>query len=112
MSIKYRICACALLALTALFCASYTIADLRILQDDTPPIPSAAVKHAETGSVRFALYAQNGCVAVLDPALGERAVVTDIELVTLRETDRQLIEAGLQVDSREELLSLLEDLGS
>ena len=110
MSIKYRVCACALLALTAIFCASFTIADLRDTPRAASPAPARVQK--DTESVQFALLARNGCVAVVDPELGENAVVTDIELATLRETDRQMIEAGLQVSSREELLSLLEDLGS
>ena len=96
------------LAVTAAFCASYTVASLR-----TPAAHAAPKETAEVStSARFALCARDGCVAVLDPALGEKAVVTDIELGTLREADRQLIEAGLPVGSRDELLSLLEDLGS
>lgn len=110
MSIKYRICACALLALTAIFCASFTIADLRSARSVALPAP--AVMQTEPEKTGFTLCARDGCVAVVDPELGESAVVTDIELATLRETDRQMIEAGLQVSSREELLSLLEDLGS
>ena len=108
MHLKYRIGACALLAATAVFCASYTVADLRTPAAHPAPQETSAV----SDGARFTLCARNGCVAVVDPALGETAVITDIELGTLRETDRQLIEAGLPVGSRDELLSLLEDLGS
>ena len=38
--------------------------------------------------------------------------VTDIELDTLRAADRAMIETGVPVSSREELMELLEDLGS
>ena len=38
--------------------------------------------------------------------------LTHIELRTLRRADRAMIEAGLPVRSRQELLQLLEDLGS
>jgi len=37
--------------------------------------------------------------------------VTDIELGSLRKADRELLTAGVTVQSREELLQLLEDLG-
>lgn len=40
------------------------------------------------------------------------ARVTEIELKNLRRADRAMIEAGLPVGSRQELLQLLEDLGS
>jgi hypothetical protein len=38
--------------------------------------------------------------------------VTDIELRQLPEADREALAEGMHVDSREELLLLLEDLGS
>ena len=38
--------------------------------------------------------------------------VTDIELASLRATDRALVEHGIPVASREALQALLEDLGS
>ncbi len=109
MRLRNRIAACGLLLAMAALCASYTIADLR-----GPQSPEAAQETAApmTETEHFTLCARNGCVAVLDPALGETAVVTDIELATLREADRKLIEAGLPVESREQLLVLLEDLGS
>ena len=42
----------------------------------------------------------------------EPLLVTQIELSELRRADRAMIEAGLPVLSRTELLELLEDLGS
>lgn len=111
MDIKYRICACVLLALTAAFCASYTIADVKG-REEVPTGPVGLSATAQPGSEGFLLCARDGYVAVVDPTVGETAVVTDIGLDTLREADRSLIESGLRVDSREELLSLLEDLGS
>ncbi len=38
--------------------------------------------------------------------------VTGIELKSLRAADRAMVKAGIPVLSRQELLSLLEDLGS
>ncbi len=42
----------------------------------------------------------------------EPIAVTDIELITLRVADKAMIEAGMPVRDRDELLMLLEDLGS
>lgn len=110
MNIKYRIFACVLLAVTAAFCASYTIADVR--GEEEAPEQLHTVQTAQPAPEGYTLCARDGCVAVLDPDQGETAVITNIPLETLRETDRALIEAGLRVETREELLSLLEDLGS
>ena len=112
MSIKYRICACALLALTAVLCASFTVADLRDTEPTASRAPTAAPSRRAESAGDYILLARDGCVAVIDPEVGGNAVVTDIELSTLRDTDRQMIEAGLKVSTRDELLSLLEDLGS
>ena len=56
-----------------------------------------------------------GSVAVFDG--GDRALknplqVTEIGLDSLRAADRALIETGVPVPTREELMALLEDLGS
>lgn len=108
MNLRYRITVCAALLLGAALCTSYTVRGLRGTPAAVAAAPTAAVVSEKPES--FTLCAKNGCVAVLDPACG--AVVTDIELSTLREADRRLVEAGIAVASREELLALLEDLGS
>ena len=52
-------------------------------------------------------------VAVYDKAKSREPLsVTGIELRCLREADRAMLEAGIPVISRRELLLLLEDLGS
>ena len=52
-------------------------------------------------------------VAVYEKAKSREPVsVTGIELRCLREADRAMVEAGIPVISRRELLLLLEDLGS
>jgi len=105
MQIKYRLCACILMAAAAVLCASYTVADLR-----SPPQPVTVTAAPKTED--YALCARNGYLAVLDPELGTVPVLTDIALAGLRDADRQLVETGIHVETREELLSLLEDLGS
>ena len=108
MNLRHRITVCALLLLTAALCASYTARGLLGERAAATPVPVLTAPQPEG----YTLCAKNGCVAVLEPDSGGRPVITDIELATLREADRSLIESGLTVSSREELLSLLEDLGS
>ncbi|MCR5351092.1 MAG: hypothetical protein K6E35_01175 [Bacteroidales bacterium] len=51
-------------------------------------------------------------LAVFPAGRREPLRVTQIELQTLRRVDRAMVEAGLPVRSLQELLQLLEDLGS
>ena len=56
-----------------------------------------------------------GSVAVFDSGdsgMENPLQVTDIDLDSLRAADRALIEIGVPVSDREELVALLEDLGS
>ena len=57
--------------------------------------------------------AYSGCVAVF-ASVGDTSPITltDIEVGTLRDADRQILSTGLAVADREELLTLLEDLGT
>ena len=64
-----------------------------------------------TGQLVLGSY--DGRVSVFDSGnLKTPLEVTDIDLSALREADRSQLESGLAVASREELMSLLEDLGS
>lgn len=64
-------------------------------------------------AAEFMLKGSGRYVAVYEKAGSREPVsVTGIELRCLREADRAMIEAGIPVISRRELLLLLEDLGS
>ena len=64
-------------------------------------------------AAEFLLKNSGKYVAVFEKARGKEPVsVTGIELRCLREADRAMVEAGIPVISRRELLLLLEDLGS
>ena len=54
----------------------------------------------------------DGYVAVYGGRGGGKPMMTDIELSALASADRAMIELGIPVKNREELLLLLEDLGS
>ena len=61
----------------------------------------------------YVLAAYDGSVAVFERGNPEAPLqVTDIELARLRAADRAMIETGVPVSGREELMALLEDLGS
>ena len=86
-----------ILVAAALTTALHTAATLR----DVPVTESGA----------YVLGASGGNVAVYDRLDRRRPLeVTEIELDSLREHDRRLVEQGLEVDGKEALLELLEDL--
>ena len=83
----------------ALTMATFTLAGFR---DKEPAL---------TGQLVLGSY--DGRVSVFDSGnLKAPLEVTDIDISALREADRSQLESGLAVSSREELMSLLEDLGS
>ena len=93
----FRVIVCVCLMALAVTMAAFTLAGFQ------KPGPEGALM----------LGAWEGSVAVFDR--GDTTVplrVTDIELASLRATDRALVEHGIPVASREALQALLEDLGS
>lgn len=80
---------------------------------------SAAVKGVgqsagfDTAEGGFVLREHDGNVAVYYAGFDKvPAVVTEIEVGQLPEADRKMLAEGMEVGTREELLLLLEDLGS
>ena len=79
--------------------------------------PAAAIAAADNGSAGSGQYLLRNCgdyVGVFDRSGGRDTLVTvtDIPLAGLRAQDREALEQGIAVESREELLLLLEDFGS
>lgn len=75
-------------------------------EDDVP------VQAEETENC-FILKDHGGYVAIFVENGPELPVtVTDIQVSTLRELDRELLAAGMKVQGQEELVMLLEDIGS
>jgi hypothetical protein len=61
----------------------------------------------------FVLRDYGGHVGVFASARAESPVtVTDIEVACLRQADQEMLRSGIAVADRDELLTLLEDLGS
>ena len=99
MRTTFRVVLCIALLAIAVTMTAFTVADLT----KEKPAPGESLR----------LGAWQGNVAVFDGSDTETPrSVTDIDLASLRATDRALIERGYPVKSEEELQVLLEDLGS
>lgn len=61
---------------------------------------------------QFVLREYDGCVAVFAAGGKKPLTMTEIAVRSLREADRALLNAGLPCTDRDEVLTLLEDLGS
>ena len=96
MKIGIRITVCIMMMAIALTMVVFTVADFR-----------------EAESEGYVLGEVDGNIAVFRPGRrGEPLAVTDIELGSLRSSDREKIIAGLHASGDTELQQLLEDLGS
>lgn len=73
----------------------------------------AAMSYPEPKQDEYLLRESEGFVAVFsaDDA-AEPITVTDIEVCTLNDNDRKLLQGGITAENKAELLSLLEDLSS
>ena len=99
MKAAIRLIICTILIAVAVTMAVFTMADFR--------------RANEARAAGYVLGEADGSVAVYAGGnLKTPLRVTDIELATLRETDRALIADGFPVASREELLQILKDLGN
>ena len=111
MKLKIALLLCMIGA--ALFTGAEALATLRRDPAEQVPREIYARFARNADSAPYYLRARDSRIAVYP---GKRArqpdSVTRIELRTLRRVDRAMIEAGLPVRSRQELLQLLEDLGS
>lgn len=96
MKLGIRITVCIMMMAIALTMAVFTLADFRT-----------------TGGEGYVLGESDGLLAVYrEGSLREPIAVTDIELDSLRQADREKILAGLHAPDGEGLQKLLEDLGS
>lgn len=103
MKTRIRIVLCTSLAAIAMTLAVFTLAGFS---------PSRKSVPAETDAC-YVLGERDGNVAVfLSSDMDSPVTVTDISLANLRQADRAMISAGLLVGSENELMQLLEDLGS
>lgn len=113
MRMRFRAALLSVLAAAAAFTAFGAFRSLRRVNRNPIPEEIYARFEAHADTAQFFLRSSEGYVAVYDGD-GYRAPlsVTGIELQCLRGADRAMVEAGIPVTDRRELLLLLEDLGS
>ena len=80
------------------------------LPEASPESAAAAVYAPEAEPARWLLAERAGQVAVY--CGGKKLFVTDIEPAILRSSDRELLRRGIEADSMEAVLMLIEDLSS
>ena len=111
MSMKLRIALLMLLAGAALFTGGEAWRSLRAPEDGRLPHEIYDAYAARAEDAVYYLRESGGYVAVFESARSREPLrVTPIELSCLRGADRAMVEAGIPVLSRQELLLLLEDL--
>ena len=111
MKLWMKLAGCGVLAVTAVLCASAAIGGItggvRASDEEGMVDWPLTMDDAE-----FVLKEYDGCVAVFAVGGHEPVTTTEIDVRTLREADRALLGAGLPAANRDEVLTLLEDLGS
>lgn len=111
MKLWMKLAGCGVLAVTAVLCASAAIGGItggvRASDEEGVVDWPLTMDNAE-----FVLKEYDGCVAVFAVGGHEPVTTTEIDVRTLREADRALLGAGLPAANRDEVLTLLEDLGS
>ncbi|MBQ5405658.1 MAG: hypothetical protein IIU18_03420 [Oscillospiraceae bacterium] len=113
MGLRLRAALLMALMAAAAFTGAEAWRSLRAPEDKNLPheIYDSFAERAE-GAVCY-LRESGGYVAVFETGRSREPLrVTRIELKCLRAADRAMVEAGIPVLSRQELLQLLEDLGS
>ncbi|HIQ87579.1 MAG TPA: hypothetical protein IAD33_08900 [Candidatus Scatomorpha gallistercoris] len=111
MKLWMKLAGCGVLAVTAVLCASAAIGGITggVRASDEEGVVDWPLTMDDA---EFVLKEYDGCVAVFAVGGHEPVTTTEIDVRTLREADRALLGAGLPAANRDEVLTLLEDLGS
>ncbi len=115
MDIRYKVAGVGVLAVSALYCALGAIGSITAVAESEPPAsPTAEIEQSVSPQeASYVLRDYGGVVAVFLPEEEKRPLaVTDIAVEELRAADRTLLDQGIRAADRDELVSLLEDLGS
>ncbi len=113
IKIKIRIVILCLLLTAALYMGSQAIGSLQSGKQCSLPEEIYGDFAAKADTAQFFVKNNDGFVTVFkDKKFRKILTVTEIETAFLRKTDRAMLETGIPVADRTELLRLLEDLGS
>lgn len=113
MKIKLKLALLTVLTAAAVYTGSEAARSLRPTTHDALPTEIYARYSSREESAKFFLKNCDGFVAVYAGTKGRTPeTVTSIEISSLRGADRAMLERGIPVADRQELLELLEDFGS
>jgi len=112
MGLRARIALLMVLAAAAAYTGAEAWRDFHRPEDTRLPREIYDAYAARAEGAMYYVRESGGYVAVFETRRARAPLrVTGIELKCLREADRAMVEAGIPVLSRQELLQLLEDLG-
>ena len=109
MKSKIKMAILGIICLFTVFLGAFVIVDFGHAEDSGEAVSAMA----ENNEICYVLRDYEGFVAIFvenDPTCP--MTVTDIQVSTLRELDKILLETGMKLYSRERLMMTLEDLGS
>ena len=110
MKLKVKIAIIGLLVILAAFLSAFVIVDHARANSGVEAVSCMTESEASTC---YVLREYNGFVAVYkENNPSSPLTVTDIQVSTLRELDKKLLETGIKLYSQERLMMTLEDLGS
>lgn len=98
--------------LSAILCVSATAQSFLLHTHAEKSFPAVEEKYTSFETAAYILKEQNGYVAVFSSNGSQLLEMTSIPVSTLRQADRLLLENGIAADSRETMLTLLEDFNS
>lgn len=113
MKIKIRIAVLCLLLTAALYMGAQAVGSIR--QARTHFLPEEVYREFVSAgdTAKYYVKSRDGYVAVFEnKRFREPLKITEIETGQLRKADRAMLEKGIPVADRMQLLRLLEDLGS
>lgn len=108
MSRTIKLISLAVIVATALIMGSMAVAQVLSVTE----VAVGSLAEIQDHPQGYILRSRDGYIGVYYKDHGHPIYVTNIPLASLREVDRADIEAGLTVETRLELIKLLEDLGS
>lgn len=113
MKLRLKLALLAVLTAAAVYTGSEAVKSLRPTTRDALPTEIYARYSSQEESAKYFLKNCDGFVAVYAGTKGRSPeTVTAIEVASLRGADRAMLERGIPVADRQELLELLEDFGS
>ena len=112
MLLRRKLTLLSLLMLSALLCSAATVQSFQMRNMARKSFPVVEEKYTSYDTAAYILKDQDGYVAVFSSKDSKLLEVTAIPVSTLRKADRTLLEVGIAADSRETMLTLLEDFNS